>query len=128
MTAPLYTVFEKRLSKKPSLPSPSVRPQSILVKEFSFPPSPTSVASAEAFRSSMGGLYGRRGSNSSNSSTSSLAHDCQGCSVYGEDSESRTYTSSSSSRDHCRSSSSMSASFESEGLSRPRRVQWVDQV
>ncbi|CAO3565087.1 unnamed protein product [Mortierella alpina] len=127
MAAPLYTVFEKRLSKKPSLPSPSVRPQSILVREFSFPPSPTSTASADDFRSSMGGLYGRRGSNSSNSSTSSLAHDCQSCSVYG-DSESRTHGLSTSSRDNCRSSSSMSASFESEGLSRPRRVQWVDQV
>ncbi|KAF9980001.1 hypothetical protein BGZ75_008995 [Mortierella antarctica] len=128
MAAPLYTVFEKRLSKKPSLPSPSVRPQSILVKEFSFPPSPTSTTSADDFRSSMGGLYGRRGSNSSNSSTSSLGHDCQGCSVYGEHTETRTHALSTSSRDHCRSSSSMTASFDSEGLSRPRRVQWVDQV
>ncbi|KAF9423339.1 hypothetical protein BGZ76_003663, partial [Entomortierella beljakovae] len=79
MSAPLFVVFEKRLSKKPSLPSPSMRPQSILVKDYAFP-STSSTASQPS------GLFARRGSNSSDISSGSD----------NEDSESRSTSSSSS--------------------------------
>ncbi|KAF8930468.1 hypothetical protein BGZ47_000534, partial [Haplosporangium gracile] len=85
MSAPLYIVFEKRLSKKqPAMPSPSLVPQSILIKDGSyFSPLSPSSASSTTKSSTSGGIFARRGSESSVSSTGSTgSHDCFRCGLH----------------------------------------------
>ncbi|KAF9128256.1 hypothetical protein BGW39_005229 [Mortierella sp. 14UC] len=143
MSAPLHIVFEKRLSKKqPAMPSPSLIPQSILIKDESyFAPTTSSTASSSIKASSTSGLYARRGSESSVSSTGSAgSHDCFQCGLHGSSSD----IDSSSEDDHHRHhgtlsrspSESSTGSSDSLGVGastgsnggRRLRVQWVDRI
>ncbi|KAG9063565.1 hypothetical protein KI688_004450 [Linnemannia hyalina] len=135
MSAPLHIVFEKRLSKKqPAMPSPSLVPQSILIKDNSYfsLPSPSSTTT----KSTSGGIFARRGSDSSVSSTGSTgSHDCFQCGLH-----STSDNESSSEGGHRQGTLSRSASESSTGSSdsltvpagsngtRRLRVQWVDRI
>ncbi|KAG0319206.1 hypothetical protein BGZ99_005245 [Dissophora globulifera] len=80
MAAPLHIVFEKHLSSaRPALPSPSFKPQSILIQGSV--PSPSISLPSPDDTLSPSCLYGKRSSDSSSTtSTHSLAHDCYHCS------------------------------------------------
>ncbi|KAF9197257.1 hypothetical protein BGZ49_002393 [Haplosporangium sp. Z 27] len=120
MSTPLYVVFDKRLSKKPSLPSPSMQPQSILIKGFSCHPSDNIIMSSS--------LYARRGSSSSSSSTSSarsIPHDCGACGLFEDESESKMQNIFQGGSKSLSTGSPMSMS---ETPSKQRRIQWVDQL
>ncbi|KAG0284073.1 hypothetical protein BGZ96_011552 [Linnemannia gamsii] len=140
MSAPLHIVFEKRLSKKqPAMPSPSVIPQSILIKDGSYfsPPSPSSASTTTKSSSSGGGMFARRGSESSVSSTaSSGSHDCFQCGLHtasSSDNDSNTagHGHGTLSRSVSESSTGSSESLSTPGASnggRRLRVQWVDRI
>ncbi|KAI1313792.1 hypothetical protein EDD11_002499 [Mortierella claussenii] len=115
---PLHVVFEKRLSDKPSLPSPSMKPQSILVKQYPFPLALSSSNTPENNRS-ISGVAARRGSDSSTSSSSSMLHDCYACSVQDESALEQAQAQNIS-----RISSELLPSHQGRQL----RVQWVDRV
>ncbi|KAF9586074.1 hypothetical protein BGW38_009911 [Lunasporangiospora selenospora] len=123
MSAPLYVVFEKNLSAKPSLPSPSIRPQSILIKD-----SPTGNLHSQ-------GLYGRRGSSDSGDSYCTLSHDCYSCGLPESNEDDREavrrnpfYRSSSGSSSSSTVESTGSITSSIGDSCKPRRVQWADRV
>ncbi|KAF9918860.1 hypothetical protein FBU30_011241 [Linnemannia zychae] len=137
MSAPLHIVFEKRLSnKQPPMPSPSLQPQSILIKDQSYFP-PVSSSSPSVL-SATGGLFARRGSDCSVTSTgSSGSHDCFQCGLHtsndSSDDESNrrrglSRSASESSAGSCESLTTSTTPANSNGGSRRLRVQWVDRI
>ncbi|KAG0074377.1 hypothetical protein BGZ92_003409 [Podila epicladia] len=117
----LHTVFEKRLSKKkPVMPTSTIPPSSILVKDMD-----TSISENCPSLS----LYGRRGSNCSGSSSSSSTslHDCYSCTLLEEAEEEQIKSHGAMYQSSSSESSSISLVSAKYTLSRQRRIRWADQ-
>ncbi|KAG0277714.1 hypothetical protein BGZ95_005491 [Linnemannia exigua] len=121
------------------MPSPSMVPQSILIKDESYFAPASSTTTNNSSSNTSGGLFARRGSESSVSSTGSGgSHDCFHCGLHTSDNDSSSEDghhrhgtlSRSPSESSTGSTDSLTAGSTtgSSNGSRRLRVQWVDRI